>query len=90
LSRFKREAQLLASLNHTNIAGIFGFEEADGVHALGARTSGGSDPRRPDQRRHELAARRVALDFNGGSHRWFSTVVLNGGSQRQLPVSNHR
>jgi Tol biopolymer transport system component len=34
LSRFKREAQLLASLNHTNIAGIFGFEEADGVHAL--------------------------------------------------------
>ncbi len=34
LSRFKREAQLLASLNHTNIAAIFGFEEADGVHAL--------------------------------------------------------
>ena len=34
LSRFKREAQLLASLNHTNIAAIFGLEEADGVHAL--------------------------------------------------------
>ncbi|MGB2714843.1 MAG: protein kinase [Vicinamibacterales bacterium] len=28
LGRFKREAQLLASLNHTNIAAIYGFEEA--------------------------------------------------------------
>src|SRR5262245_3323316 len=27
LGRFKREAQLLASLNHQNIAGIYGFEE---------------------------------------------------------------
>jgi eukaryotic-like serine/threonine-protein kinase len=34
LARFKREAQLLAALNHTNIAAIHGFEEADGVHAL--------------------------------------------------------
>ena len=30
LTRFKREAQLLASLNHTNIAAIHGLEEADG------------------------------------------------------------
>ncbi len=28
LARFKREAQLLASLNHPNIAAIYGFEEA--------------------------------------------------------------
>ena len=34
LGRFKREAQVLASLNHANIASIFGFEEWDGVHAL--------------------------------------------------------
>src|SRR5215471_8857715 len=27
LARFKREAQVLASLNHQNIAGIYGFEE---------------------------------------------------------------
>src|SRR3982751_3987366 len=34
LARFRREAQMLASLNHPNIAHIHGFEDADGVHAL--------------------------------------------------------
>lgn len=34
LARFQREAQLLASLNHPNIGGIYGFEEAQGVGAL--------------------------------------------------------
>src|SRR5881396_3192755 len=34
LSRFQREAQLLASLNHPNIAAIHGLEEVGGVRAL--------------------------------------------------------
>ena len=32
--RFEREAKTLASLNHTNIAHIYGFEKSSGVHAL--------------------------------------------------------
>jgi len=34
LARLKREAQVLAGLNHPGIAALYGFEEADGTHAL--------------------------------------------------------
>ncbi len=34
LARFHREAQVLASLNHTNIATIYGVEEENGLRAL--------------------------------------------------------
>ena len=34
VARFEREAQLLASLNHPNIAHIHGLEERDGIVAL--------------------------------------------------------
>src|SRR3954469_10002832 len=34
LARFSREAQLLASLNHPNIAHIHGLEESEGTRAL--------------------------------------------------------
>ena len=34
VARFQREAKVLASLNHPNIAAIHGFEESDGPHFL--------------------------------------------------------
>ena len=34
IARFEREAKTLASLNHPNIAAIYGFEKSSGVHAL--------------------------------------------------------
>ena len=34
LARFTREAQVLASLNHSNIGGIYGLEDEGAVHAL--------------------------------------------------------
>ena len=34
LTRFEREARVLAALNHPHIGAIYGVEEADGVKAL--------------------------------------------------------
>jgi len=34
MKRFEREAQVLASLNHPNIAAIYGLENVDGIRAL--------------------------------------------------------
>src|SRR5881296_2151287 len=34
MARFQREAQVLASLNHPNIASIYGLEDSGGLRAL--------------------------------------------------------
>src|SRR5262245_47940525 len=43
LARFQREAELLASLNHPHIGGIYGLEERDGVSALVMELVDGED-----------------------------------------------
>src|SRR5437763_120611 len=56
LARFSREAQVLASLNHPNIAHIHGLEEADGVTALVLELVEGEDLA------HRIARGPIALD----------------------------
>src|SRR5437870_6810338 len=34
IARFEREAKVLASLNHSNIAALYGMEQSDGKHFL--------------------------------------------------------
>ena len=43
LARFQREAEVLASLNHPNIAGIYGLAETDGIKALVMELVAGED-----------------------------------------------
>jgi eukaryotic-like serine/threonine-protein kinase len=45
LARFQREAEVLASLNHPNIAAIYGLEESGGVTALVIELVEGDDRR---------------------------------------------
>ncbi len=44
LARFEREAQVLASLSHPNIAAIYGLEESDGLRFLVLELAPGRDP----------------------------------------------
>jgi len=47
MSRFEREAQMLASLNHPNIAAIYGLEQFDGTPCLVLEYVPGDSPRGP-------------------------------------------
>ncbi len=49
MARFEREAQVLASLNHPNIAAIYGLEESSDVRALAMEL--GTDRRSPTELR---------------------------------------
>lgn len=47
MARFQREAEVLASLNHPNIAAIHGIVEADGARALVMELVEGESPKGP-------------------------------------------
>src|SRR3989304_2367952 len=58
MARFQREAKVLASLNHPNIAGIYGFEEVEGNRFLVMELVEGGAPCRPTARRGDVGKRR--------------------------------
>ena len=60
LARFQREAQVLASLSHPNIGGIYGFEDSGGTHALVMEIIEGHAGR-PDQGRTASRAEALAI-----------------------------
>ncbi len=56
LDRFRREAMMLAALDHPGVVGVYSVEESDGVHFLTMQLVGGCvarprHPRRWDGRR---------------------------------------
>ncbi len=61
MARFKREAHVLASLNHPNIASIYGLEESDGVHCLVLELVEG--PTRAERIREGAIPLEVSLTF---------------------------
>ena len=60
LARFQREAEVLASLNHPNIAGIYGLEESGGVTALVMELVDGDDLSQRIARGADASRRRLA------------------------------
>ena len=60
LARFQREAEVLASLNHPNIAAIHGLEESDGVKALVMELVEGATLAERIAQRRDPARRRAA------------------------------
>jgi len=88
LARFRREAQVLASLNHPNIASIYGFEESDGVHALVLELVEG--PTLAEQDFHTDGADIIGLlclrtSKSGGASRIVSSVTVFNEVLRRRP-----
>src|SRR5687767_10375025 len=77
LARFRREAQVLASLNHPHIAAIYGFEDFGTLHAIVLELVEG-----------ETLADRITRASSSPSHLERRRAGRAGtGSERGLPLS---
>jgi len=66
MARFQREAEVLASLNHPNIAAIYGIEQSNEVHALVMEMVEGNSPKGPlpfDEAWHIALQIAAALEY---------------------------
>ena len=86
LARFQREAQVLASLNHPNIAQIHGIEEAEGTRALVLELVGGADAGRPHRQRSDPYRRSLPI-AKQMLRRWRRPMKL-ASSHRDLKPAN--
>jgi len=68
LARFEREARVLASLNHPNIAAIYGFEQIDGVSFLVLELVPGENLKGPLPLEETLAVARQLAEALEGAH----------------------
>ena len=93
LARFTREAQTLASLNHPNIAHIYGIEESGGVRALvmelvegedlSQRIARGADPARRSAADREADCRGARSRARAGHHPPRSEAREHQGAARR-------
>ena len=88
IGRFQREAQVLASLNHPNIAQIYGFEQTSGSGAIVMELVEGETladrlKRRPFSLDQAIPIARQPVVVNG-------IVITLRGSSRRLAKHNSR
>ena len=69
LARFQREGEVLASLNHPNIAAIYGLEDADGSKALVMELVDGRPLKGPMPREDALRLAAQIADALAAAHR---------------------
>ncbi len=68
LARFEREARVLASLNHPNIAAIYGLEESNGIQFLVLELAPGETLRGPVAVDEALAIARQMAEALEAAH----------------------